>query len=56
MDGSERYLEGTDNVLDTMGGRAKGKRVSRPIPRSQDYAAEQTTVPLADMSNTGMRR
>lgn len=35
-----------------MEGRAKGKRVSRPIPRLQDNAAERTTVPLADISNT----
>lgn len=39
-----------------MEGRAKGKRVSRPIPRLQDNAAERTTVPLADISNTSIKR
>lgn len=31
MSGYERYLEGTGNVLDAMGRKAKRKRVSKPI-------------------------
>lgn len=40
MGGSGRYLERMGSVVDPMGGRAKGKRISRPVPRVQDYAAE----------------
>lgn len=50
----ERNLEEIGNVLDAMaGGRGKGKGVSKPIPRSLDYAAEWITMPFTEISSTG---
>lgn len=51
---SEIFRRSERDGLNAMKGQAGRKRISRTIPGCRDYAAEWTTGPSVEMSNTGV--